>query len=147
MAQLRFKISGAGLEVPVWMGLTSESMNDLIAAGQPVPAPILARGLLDTGSDLTAVEPSILRRLGAPRAGMATTQTASGSIRVPLYRISLGITDPSQPPGSPWVTQPDLLVTELAAALPGLDVLVGLDVLLECTLVLHGRAREFTLSQ
>jgi hypothetical protein len=147
MAQLRFKVTRVGLEVPVWVGLINESTNDLVAAGQPVPAPIQGRGLLDTGSDLTAVESSILVRLGAPYVGFTTTQTASGSVQVPLYRVSLGITDPSQPPGSPWVTQADLLVTKLATALPDLDVLVGLDVLLECTLVLDGRAREFTISQ
>jgi hypothetical protein len=38
-----------------------------------------------------------------------------------------------------------LLASELAAVLPGMDVLVGLDVLLGCRLTLDGPARTFTL--
>jgi hypothetical protein len=63
---------------------------------------------------------------------------------VNIYKVSLGITDPTQPVRT-WLTQPDLEVTELTTALPDTDVLIGLDVLLDCKLLLDGPARQFTL--
>jgi hypothetical protein len=43
------------------------------------------------------------------------------------------------------LTCPDLLASELTTALPNVDVLVGLDVLLVCRLTLDGPVRRFTL--
>jgi hypothetical protein len=145
MAQLHFPVTRAGLAVPVWIGLTSQTTAPLVAAGGPVPAPVRARGLLDTCTDVTAVAPWILQQLAVPVITTTSTHTAGGPVKVQLYRISLGITDPTQPSGAPWLTEPDLLVTGLAAALPDTDVLVGLDVLLGYRLMLEGPARRFWL--
>src|SRR5262249_54054407 len=97
-----------------------------MAAGQPMPAPVGAPGLLDTCSDLTAVAPWALQRLAVPAASTTSTHTAGGQVHVRLYQVSVGITDPTQPGGSPWLTRSDLLVTELAVPLPDADVLIGL---------------------
>jgi hypothetical protein len=43
------------------------------------------------------------------------------------------------------LTEPDLLVMELAAVLPNVDVLIGLDVLLRYKLLLDGPVRQFAL--
>jgi hypothetical protein len=143
--QLTFPVTRAGLAVPVWIGLTNPAIRMATVAGQPIPRPTGAAGLLDTACDLTAVAPSILRQLAVPVSTTATTNTAGGQVNVNLYRVSVGITDPAQPPGSPWLTFPDLLVTELAAHLPDADVLIGLDILLTCKLILDGPGRTFTL--
>jgi hypothetical protein len=145
MAQLTFAVTNAGLAVPVLIGLTRQAMITLIAAGQQVPAPVAARGLLDTGSDVTAVAPWILQQLALPVASTTSTHTASGPVNVKLYRVSVSITDPARSVGSPWLTCADLLVTELATLLPDADVLIGLDVLLTCKLLLDGPGRLFTL--
>jgi hypothetical protein len=145
MARLTFAVTSAGLAVPGWLGLTDQAILALRAAGEPVPRPVGARGLLDTASDLTAVASWILQQLAVPVATMSSTRTAGGPVNVRLYRVSLGSTDPTQPPGSPWLTCPDLLVTELATLLPDTDVLIGLDVLLTCKLFLDGPGRQFTL--
>jgi hypothetical protein len=42
--------------------------------------------------------------------------------------------------------RPTLLVTELATALPDLDVLVGMDIMSTCVVLIDGPARQFTLS-
>jgi hypothetical protein len=99
MAHLSFAVTGVGLAVPVWIGLTDQMIRALVATGKQVPAPVGARGLLDTGTDVTAV--------------------------VPCHS--------------------DMLVTELAALLPDVDVLIGLDMLLTCKLLVDGPARQFTL--
>jgi hypothetical protein len=145
MAQITFPVTAAGLAVPVWIGLNGQAAAALVAAGTPVTRPVGARGLLDTGSDATAIAPWILQQLAVPVVNTISTHTAAGQVQVRLYRVSLGITDPSQPAGAPWLTLPDLLVTELMVTLPDTDVLVGLDVLLQCKLILEGPARRFTL--
>jgi hypothetical protein len=145
MAQLTFPVTGAGLSVPVWIGLSGQTTAALVAVGMPVTPPIRARGLLDTGTDVTAVASWVLQQLAVSVTTTTSTHTAAGQVPVRLYRVSLGITDPSLPPGTPWLTQPDLLVMELPTGLPDIDVLIGLDVLLECKLILDGPARQFTL--
>jgi hypothetical protein len=145
MAHLTFAVTSAGLAVPVWVGLTDQAMIALVGAGMQVPAPVGARGLLDTCADVTAVAPWILQQLGVPVATTSSTHTAGGPVKVSLYRVSVGITDPTQPAGSPWLTHSDLLVTGLATVLPDADVLIGLDVLLTCKLLLDGPAGQFTL--
>jgi hypothetical protein len=101
MPQLTFPVTRAGLAVPVWLGLTNPAMRSAVAAGQPIPTPVGAAGLLDTACDLTAVAPWILRQLAVPLSKTATTHTACGQVPVNLYRVSLGITDPTQPPALP----------------------------------------------
>jgi hypothetical protein len=143
MPSLTFPVTPDGLAVPVWIGPSGKATVSLQAAGQAIPAPLLARGLLDTGSSVTAIAPWVFQRLPIPVAGTGTTQTAAGPVAVNLHEVSLSITDPGRP--APMLTCSDLLASELAAALPDVDVLVGLDVLLQCRLTLDGPGRWFTL--
>jgi hypothetical protein len=144
MPRLTFPVTAAGLTAPVWIGLDGKTSSALMAAGKAIVPPVQARGLLDTGSDVTAIAPWVLQRLALPPAAKTVTHTAAGQVKVNLFEVSLGITDPNLP-GGPWMTLPDLLVTELAAALADADVLVGLDVLLQCKLAIDGPARVFSL--
>jgi hypothetical protein len=144
MDQLTFPIDPSGLAVPVFIGLDGRTTKAQLAAGQPVPPPVLARGLLDTASSVSAVATWVVQRLALTVASSGTTQTASGSVLVNLFTVSLSITNPAQA-GSPWLTEPDLLVMEMPTVLPDADVLVGLDVLLGCKLLLDGPAKRFTL--
>jgi hypothetical protein len=145
MPQLTFPVTKAGLAVPVWIGSEGCIVEALKDAGRDIPVPVGARGLIDTASTVTAVAPWILQRLAVSPAGKSSTHTAGGQVEVQLYRVSLGITDPTQPPGSPWLTRTDLMVTELATELPDAAVLIGLDVLLTCKFLLDGPAKQFTL--
>lgn len=144
MAQLTFSVTPAGLAVPVWIGLSGEATTALMAAGRPPVPPVQVRGLLDTASDATAIAPWILKRLAISVSSTASTHTAAGSVDVNVYNVSLGITDPTQSVLH-WLTVANLLVTDLPTVLPDTDVLIGLDVLLECKLLLDGPAKSFTL--
>jgi hypothetical protein len=94
---------------------------------------------LDTGSSTTAVASWILQQLGIPRKLTVSSHTAAGVISVALSEVILSITDPTQA-GSPMLTRPTLVVSELATVLPDADVLIGLDVLLQLKLVVDGPA-------
>lgn len=144
MPRLTYPVTPAGLAVPVLVGLDGKTTAALRAAGRPIPPPVAARGLLDTCSDLTAVSASLLRRLAVSPATTATTHTTAGPVAVRLFEVSLSITDPT-PAATYLLTAPDLLVGELAAALPDADVLIGLDLLLRGQTWLNGPARLFTL--
>jgi hypothetical protein len=144
MPQLTFPITPDGLAVPVWIGLSGTAAKALQAAQQSIPAPLQARGVLDTASTVSAVASWVLRQLAIPSAATGVTQTAAALVPVKLYEISLSITKLGQP-GAAMLTVPDLIGSELATALPDVDVLVGLDVLLQCKLLLDGPGREFTL--
>jgi hypothetical protein len=143
MPQLSFAVSRAGLLVPTWIGLDGTTTSVLHTANKPIPAPIQVRGLLDTASDATAVASWVLQQLRIPAATTAVTQTAAGQAKVKLYEISLSINDPGL--GKIMLTKSDLLITELPATLPDTDVLIGLDVLLDCKLFLDGPSRQFSL--
>ncbi len=144
MPPVTFPVTGAGLAVAVWVGLDATTTAALHAAGQPIPPPVRARGLLDTCSDLSAVAAGLLRRLAVHPVTTARTHTAGGVVTVSLHEVSLSIEAPGQV-GGLVVTRPSLLVSELAAVLPDADVLIGLDLLLEGKLLLDGPARCFTL--
>ncbi len=144
MARATHAVTPDELAVPVLVGLDGSTAVARQATGQPIPAPIRARGLLDTCSNVTAVAASVLQQLAISPANTAKTTTAAGPVSVRLCRVSLSILGP--PPAGGFVhTEPALLVSELPAVLPDADVLIGLDVLLTGKLLLDGPPRLFTL--
>ncbi len=136
----------AGLVVPVVATLAQPQIASLQAAGLPGPSMAPGRGLIDTGTDVCAITPAMVRYLGLTPHATSPTQTAAGSVLVPLYRISLLLHGPAGPTG-PLLVQSDLLVMGLSHDLPDqLDVLIGRDVLDESLLVIDWPARTFTLA-
>jgi hypothetical protein len=145
MAQLDFPLSADGPTLEVTIGLPAVSIAVLQSAGQPVPPFIRARALLDTACDATAVAPWIIQHQNLPYVGTTGTQTAGGSVQVNVHRASLSISGPAGGTG-PTFARPTLLVTELAHALPKLDVLIGLDILFEIVTTIDGPGRQFSLT-
>jgi predicted aspartyl protease len=145
MAHVSFPIARAGLIVPVLVGLNGEALNELLTSGKPLIPPVPTQGLLDTGTDITAVSPSVLQRLGILSHSAAETHTAGGRIKTRLYSVGLSITDQGSAASTPWLAVPDLVVMELPTSLPDVEVLIGLDVLLTGRLEIDGPAGQFTL--
>src|SRR5262249_20136751 len=63
-----FPIAQGGRILPVVIGLDGQEIVDLLTTGQPIPAPLEVRGLVDTATDLTAVGAAVLRPLAEERA-------------------------------------------------------------------------------
>lgn len=144
MAVLTFPVSADGLIVPVVVGVGASAMATCLATGQPIPAPVTCKGLIDTGCTVTAVRTPILQQLPLLPKITTSTQTAGGSVQVDVYEVSLSVVG-SGVAGGPTLVQPAMLVSELQTPLVDIDVLLGLDVLLGCRLILDGPARRFTL--
>lgn len=142
MAKLTFPIAAAGLAVDVLVNLEASVLVPLRSTGGG-PSPIPGSGLIDTGSDITGVAQPILQQLGIPALRSALTQGIGGPVQVNLYQISLHILD-AQNVALPWYSHPALVVMELPGGFP-LDVLIGMDVLLNCKLLVDGPARQFAL--
>ncbi len=145
MATLIFPVHSDGLICDVMIGLDGPTTVALVAAGQPVLAPILCRGLIDTGTDITCVNSLVLRRLGLNTPSVqATTQTVRGSAHVDLFEVSVNVLDLSNPSG-PNLIFPTLRIMEPPNPMTNFDVLIGLDVLLTARLFLDGPRRVFSL--
>jgi hypothetical protein len=144
MAKIVFPVLPDGLLVDVLIGLDRAMTVAQLTAGHPITTPLAARGEIDTGSNVTAVSPAILRRLGVPTHYQTTTQTVSGNVSVNVAKVSVGVRD-SRDPTSPELLEPTLSVMELMTPLANVEVLVGLDFLLGCRFLLDGPARQFSL--
>jgi hypothetical protein len=66
-----------------------------LALGQPVLAVSTVRALIDRGADATSVAPDVLTRLGLVSSGPVQMTTASGTVMVDRYEISLSIFGPA----------------------------------------------------
>jgi hypothetical protein len=144
MARLSFPIRSGELTLAVLIGHNQQALAAFRATAQPLPAPVWTTGVIDTGRTVTCISSAILRKLGLASTRKSTSQTVHGRTTVNLFDVSLSIPPPGSAPG-PMLTQSDLIVMEMPSSIPGVDVLVGMDVLLGCKLVVEGPSRQFTV--
>jgi hypothetical protein len=144
MPQLTFPLSAGELKLAVVIGHPSKALKALLAAGQSVPSPLWTTGIVDTGTNITCVTPAVLQKLSLASVAMGSSQTVSGPASVNLFEVSLSI-PPAGNVAGPMLTYSDLAVMEMPSPIPGVDVLIGLDILLRCKLLLDGPAGLFTL--
>jgi hypothetical protein len=145
MPDLTFAIGADGLILGVLVGLDRTASQIQVARGDPLPRPQLVRALLDTGSDLTAVSSGVLANLGARAGRFLSTHTAGGVVRTPTFYVSLSI-PPASGAAAPLLVVPRLRVTRLNVPIPDLDVLIGVDLILQFYLHIDGPGRAFTFT-
>jgi hypothetical protein len=143
MSQLIFPITADGLMVNVRVNVDIATISSLTATGQPVPNSIEAKGLIDTGTDVSAVAPSIIRQLGIQSSAQRKTHGIGGNVQVRIFKVGLYLFSSTQP-HLPWLVQPTLQVIELPQSLP-VEVLIGMDVIRACNLHVDGPGGRFTL--
>lgn len=69
MPRLTFPITTDGLAVDVRVHPDSTTMRTLQRTGQPLASGLKAKGLIDTGTNITALAPSLLQQLGIQAYG------------------------------------------------------------------------------
>jgi hypothetical protein len=141
MPQLTFPLVPDGLVVDVRVNVAGPTMRSALAAGR-VPLSVATRGLIDTGTDITAVAPAVLQQAGVGVYHPTATQGIGGSVPTRLCLVTLFVLDAGRP-HLPWLVVPDLLVMELQSF--AFDRLIGLDVLRTRKLLVDGPAASFTL--
>jgi hypothetical protein len=142
MARLTFSFGADGLLVPALVSPSSSDLQAQLAQGGPPPAPVRARGMLDSGCTMTAVVPWVLTTLKATPGRAVSTQTVAGSVKVVYYEIGFSI---YQSGSGSILTRRDWPITSLAEDLADVDVLFGLDLLREIVLTVNGPGGTFTL--
>jgi len=143
MPRLTFPFAADGLLVPAMVGLATPAMQALQARGHPLPRLVRAKGMLDSGSTVTAVAPWVLAQLNASPGATAPTQTASGNVVVRMYKISFTIHPLVR--GGPTLFRRDWSVTNLAKDPDDVDILFGLDLLHQIVVTIDGPAQSFTM--
>jgi hypothetical protein len=72
-------ISPLGPTLPIVVGVSQPRQQTLAAAGQAVPASVVAQVLIDTGASCSCIDAGILTALGIPPSGSVLVRTPSTS--------------------------------------------------------------------
>jgi hypothetical protein len=127
------------------VGVDGPTTASLAAAGQPVPSPQLIRALIDTGTDATGIDAQVLSRLHLTPFQQSSTQTLAGRLRVSLFQVSLSIPQTARA-APPLSVLDQLIVMALPSPPPGIDALLGLDVLDRLLLIFDGPNGELIVA-
>ena len=144
VAQMTFPIVAGELSLTVLVNVGTQRAADLLSSGQPIPRGVWVTGSIDSGTTLSCVSRTVLRQLGLTPVGQGTSQTASGQLVADVYRVSFSIPPYQNLPG-PVLTRADVKVMELATLLPGVDMLIGMDLLLTVETTVDGPGGQFTI--
>jgi hypothetical protein len=121
--------------------MASRSLQTALqAAGKPVPEPVMARLLIDTGASHTCIDPSVLNKLNLSPRGMAaihTPSTQGTACQVPQYDVGIVI-----PLGQPGRVQYFAAMPVIASSLSGQGIqgLLGRDILRQGLFTFNGAA-------
>lgn len=132
-------ISPNGALVNLLVGVSAPRAQALAGAGQPVPAPVLVVGLIDTGASGLAIDPTILQGLGLQQTGttpLITPSTGANPVDAPVYDVSVKI--PQLPPAS--LDFDSVPAIQAVLLNQGFGALVGRDILNKCLIIYDGVA-------
>ncbi len=141
-------IGSDGAIVRVEVGVSHTFRRNLQAAGRPVPQPVTLTAILDTGAEMTCIDPRVSRRLqlvSAPDFGAINVPSVGGLTFQTVTNVRLTILHPSGNPPD-HLTVHDLPVAELPLGVFRIDVLIGRDVLALCRFDYDGPAGLFALA-
>lgn len=142
MPKYTYPMHPDGPIVPVLVGLDAPATNALVSAGVPVLPPFHGKGIIDSGSNITVVAPSLLRPVqSVPVHGTdndCKRAIRSQSVqREPEYSTSTRLS-------GPLLTHSTLIVMEMPHP-QDVDVIVGRDVLNAYEIHLDGPLNQFHL--
>jgi len=133
--------------MPIVVGLSAPDVQALRVGLHPIPMPLSARALLDTGAEVTGIDPSLAKGLGLLGGGTVLVNLpAHGGMGIGfLHNISLTIVHPSGNSQDDLVFR-DLSVLEMPLAALGYQAVIGRDVLIHCRFLFDGPGNQFVLS-
>lgn len=144
MPFLTFPVGADGALVGVFVALSTPRIDVLKAAGIGFPPPVKANALIDTGASISSISPRIAMGLGLAPSSItpihsATTGKAPQNCNV--YDVCLAFVQPSVK-----VLGVNIPVIEVDLSTPGVDVLLGRDMLGQCLFIYDGQSGTFVLA-
>jgi len=129
-----------GPVVQVTVNVEQHIAQQLLQEGQVLPTPVSGLALLDTGATRTCIDETVAQSLHLPVIDVATIASAThASTQQNVYPIQIEVS------GLPIkINAPKAIGVPLSVQ--GLIVLIGRDVLQNCTLFYNGLTGSFTLS-
>jgi hypothetical protein len=134
--------------VRVELGISTASRRRLRTAKSPIPQSLTLTALIDTGAEITCIDPRIVGRLSLQPGGSYAPINApglGGLVFPDSYDIDLTVLHPSGIPADHMVVS-DLEVADVSLNVFRIDVLLGRDVLALCDFNYLGRASQFALT-
>lgn len=144
MPSLTFGITPAGPVLTLGIHISGAMRSVMDKALWPEIQVVTA--LLDTGASGTLIDHSIATALGLQvrsQTKMITPSSGPAGIQVPVYDVSVWILS-DDPPNQ--VLERSVPVIGTALSHQGFDVLLGRDILSDCTVFYNGQAKSCTLS-
>jgi hypothetical protein len=140
-------VTSQGAMVDIRIGLSATQIQRLRAALRPIPQPITARALVDTGAEMTGVDSSLVQPLGLPARGSSMVNLpAHGGLNFSfLYDATVTIVHPSGIANQDLVVS-SIAVLELPLAPLAFQVVIGRDLLARCRLLYNGLRNRFRLA-
>ncbi|MBI3823744.1 MAG: retroviral-like aspartic protease [Planctomycetes bacterium] len=132
--------------VKVSIGRSFGAARDLRLAQRAVPVRQEVTALIDTGAEITCVDPRLIEELGLPFEGavVANVPALEDTTFAFQYDASVKILHPSGLDANHLIVT-DMPVMELPLNVLGYQVLIGRDVLKHCMLLYNGLRERFTL--
>lgn len=145
MPILSMPLDADGAIVDLLIGVSDTRAAALRVAGLPVPGAVQVRALVDTGASCTAVIASVLLPFELAPIGNTTISTPStgpAPVTCNQYDVSLGLIHPQVTLrfGAMGVVECQALSP------PGIQALLGRDLLAHCLLVYDGLSQRFSLA-
>lgn len=140
-------VAGQGPLIRIAINLPAAALHQLRAQRQPLPPPVEVLALVDTGADVTVVDPDVVARLvlsGLLPGQMLYVNAPALGPPVPVFEYIVSL---SLPVG---VARPlrfgSLVVVERSIGALGYQALLGRDVLASCGFFYDGPGQRFTLA-
>jgi predicted aspartyl protease len=144
---LTLQISPQGPIPDVAIGVSEGRRAALTAAGQPIPAFLPIRVLIDTGASCSCIDPSIITQLNITPTSVVpilTPSTSNTAVDKDQYDVSLVLVQTSVGAIRTFNSVP--VVEAHLFAGQGIHGLIGRDILEKCLLIYDGQTKIFTLS-
>jgi hypothetical protein len=146
MTVIRRPLTADGAVVDVVVGWGAAQAHKLLSTGQPIPSPLQASALIDTGAEMTCIDSSLARQLSFPLGGFlpANVPAHGGLTFGVICPASLIVVHPSGKAKKNFARH-NIAVMELQLAALQYQVLLGRDVLKRCRFLYDGIQQIFGL--
>jgi len=121
-----------GIMMDVSISLDVLTETTLKSTNRPVPAPIIAKALVDTGCTITSIDKTLVSNLDLITRGYAQTHTANGVVSVSQHLVSIGF------PGTNLMNRPVQTVQSIDLSGQPFSVLIGRDLMALWSITYNG---------